>query len=88
MLPTFKVGGNKFLHVHQTHSFNSHFGGKGNAGREFIKFVKQVISTPGTVERLAQNNVTGLNEWESIDIATDKIPGLASYRGYLYAGRG
>jgi L-ascorbate metabolism protein UlaG (beta-lactamase superfamily) len=28
------------------------------------------------VERLAQNNVTGLNEWESITITTGKVPGL------------
>ena len=57
-------------------SHDQHKDNLDNAGREFIKTVKQVISTPGAVERLAQNNVTGLNEWESITIATDKVPGL------------
>jgi L-ascorbate metabolism protein UlaG (beta-lactamase superfamily) len=57
-------------------SHDQHQDNLDNAGREFIKTVKKVISTPEAVERLAQGNVTGLNEWESIDIATDKIPGL------------
>jgi L-ascorbate metabolism protein UlaG (beta-lactamase superfamily) len=57
-------------------SHDQHKDNLDNAGREFIKTVKQVISTPGAVERLVQNNVTGLNEWESITIATDKVPGL------------
>ncbi|OQP63751.1 hypothetical protein A3860_22690 [Niastella vici] len=57
-------------------SHDQHKDNLDNAGREFIKTVKQVISTPGAVERLAQDNVTALNEWESIDIATTKIPGL------------
>lgn len=57
-------------------SHDQHKDNLDNAGREFIRSVKQVISTPGAVERLAQDNVTGLNEWESIDISTGKIPGL------------
>jgi len=57
-------------------SHDQHKDNLDNAGREFIKTVKKVISTPEAVERLAQSNVTGLNEWESIDIATDKIPAL------------
>lgn len=47
-----------------------------NAGREFIKTVPKVISTPGAVERLAQNNVSGLTEWETIALHTEKVPGL------------
>lgn len=47
-----------------------------NAGREFIKTVPQVISTPGAVERLKQTNVTGLTEWQTITIDTPKVPGL------------
>jgi L-ascorbate metabolism protein UlaG (beta-lactamase superfamily) len=57
-------------------SHDQHKDNLDNAGREFIKTVKQVISTPGAVERLAQNNVTGLNEWETIAIPTGKVPGL------------
>ncbi|WP_205508859.1 MBL fold metallo-hydrolase [Longitalea arenae] len=57
-------------------SHDQHKDNLDNAGRAFIKTVKQVISTPGAVERLAQNNVTGLHEWESIDVPTDKVPGL------------
>ena len=57
-------------------SHDQHKDNLDNAGREFIKTVKKVISTPDAVERLAQDNITGLHEWESIDIATDKIPGL------------
>jgi L-ascorbate metabolism protein UlaG (beta-lactamase superfamily) len=47
-----------------------------NAGREFIKRVPRLISTPGAVERLQQPNVTGLHEWESVSITTEKVPGL------------
>jgi L-ascorbate metabolism protein UlaG (beta-lactamase superfamily) len=57
-------------------SHDQHKDNLDNAGREFLKTANQVISTPGAVERLAQDNITGLNEWESIDIATDKLPGL------------
>jgi L-ascorbate metabolism protein UlaG (beta-lactamase superfamily) len=57
-------------------SHDQHKDNLDNAGREFIKTVKQVISTQEAVERLAQDNITGLNEWETVDIATDKIPGL------------
>lgn len=57
-------------------SHDQHKDNLDNAGREFIRTVKQVLSTPGAVERLAQDNVTGLKEWESVDIITDKIPGL------------
>lgn len=57
-------------------SHDQHKDNLDNAGREFIKTVTQVISTQEAVGRLAQNNITGLNEWESVDIATDKIPGL------------
>jgi L-ascorbate metabolism protein UlaG (beta-lactamase superfamily) len=57
-------------------SHDQHKDNLDNAGREFLKTVKQVISTAGAVGRLAQNNVTGLNEWESIGIKTDKVPGL------------
>jgi L-ascorbate metabolism protein UlaG (beta-lactamase superfamily) len=57
-------------------SHDQHKDNLDNAGRAFIKTVKQVISTPDAVERLAQGNVTGLNEWESVAIVTDKVPGL------------
>ena len=57
-------------------SHDQHKDNLDDAGREFTRTVKQVISTPEAVERLAQNNVTGLKEWESVSIATDKIPGL------------
>jgi len=57
-------------------SHDQHKDNLDNAGREFIKTVKQVISTPGAVERLQQQNITGLHEWESTTIETDKVPGL------------
>ncbi|OQP52897.1 hypothetical protein A4H97_24495 [Niastella yeongjuensis] len=57
-------------------SHDQHKDNLDNAGREFIKSVKQVLSTPGAVERLAQGNVRGLYEWQSVDMATDKVPGL------------
>src|SRR4051812_46193021 len=55
-------------------SHDQHKDNLDNSGREFLKTVKQVISTPGAGERLAQDNVTGLNEWESINIVTNKVP--------------
>jgi L-ascorbate metabolism protein UlaG (beta-lactamase superfamily) len=57
-------------------SHDQHKDNLDNAGREFIKTVKKVISTTDAVDRLAQPNIAGLHEWESINIATDKIPGL------------
>jgi L-ascorbate metabolism protein UlaG (beta-lactamase superfamily) len=57
-------------------SHDQHKDNLDNAGREFIKTVTQVISTPEALERLAQENIKGLNEWESIGIATEKVPGL------------
>jgi L-ascorbate metabolism protein UlaG (beta-lactamase superfamily) len=57
-------------------SHDQHKDNLDNAGREFIKTVKQVISTPGAVERLGQQNVIGLQEWESTTIETGKVPGL------------
>ena len=57
-------------------SHDQHKDNLDNTGRAFIRSVKQVVSTPGAVERLAQGNVTGLNEWETVHIATDKVPGL------------
>lgn len=47
-----------------------------HAGKEFLKTVTQVLSTPGAVERLQQDNISGLHEWQSLSINTDKVPGL------------
>jgi L-ascorbate metabolism protein UlaG (beta-lactamase superfamily) len=47
-----------------------------NTGKEFLKTVNLVLSTPGAVERLHQDNITALHEWESIHINTSKVPGL------------
>jgi len=57
-------------------SHDQHKDNLDNAGREFIKTVDRVISTPEAVERLNQSNITGLNEWESITIETNKVPAL------------
>jgi L-ascorbate metabolism protein UlaG (beta-lactamase superfamily) len=57
-------------------SHDQHKDNLDNAGREFIKTVEQVISTSEAVQRLTQQNITGLDDWESLDIPTDKLPGL------------
>lgn len=46
------------------------------AGRAYIKTVPLVISTKQAVERLAQGNVHGLDEWESLDLPNTALPGL------------
>src|ERR1044072_10059227 len=53
-------------------SHDQHKDNLDNAGREFIKTVKQVISTPGAVERLWEKNGTRLHEWGRINISSDK----------------
>lgn len=57
-------------------SHDQHQDNLDNSGREFLKTVKQVISTPEAVERLHQSNITGLNDWESITIPTGKVNNL------------
>lgn len=54
-------------------SHDQHKDNLDNAGREFLKTVKQVLSTKEAVERLHQKNITGLDEWESITINNIKI---------------
>lgn len=43
-------------------------------GKEFIKSVKEVISTKSAAKKFS--NVIGLDDWESIHIVTDKVKGL------------
>lgn len=57
-------------------SHDQHKDNLDNAGREFIKTVPLVISTLEARERLAQDNVVGLTEWESVDLDSAALPGL------------
>lgn len=47
-----------------------------NKGQEFSETAPMLISTPEAKERLGWDNVTGLDDWQSIFINTEKIPGL------------
>jgi L-ascorbate metabolism protein UlaG (beta-lactamase superfamily) len=57
-------------------SHDQHKDNLDNAGREFIRTVPLVISTREARERLEMDTVTGIDEWETVSIDTDKVPGL------------
>jgi L-ascorbate metabolism protein UlaG (beta-lactamase superfamily) len=57
-------------------SHDQHKDNLDNAGREFIRTVPRVISTKEARERLEQPNVRGIDEWETVPVPTDLVPGL------------
>ncbi|WP_147313956.1 MBL fold metallo-hydrolase [Deminuibacter soli] len=57
-------------------SHDQHKDNLDNAGREFIKTVPLVISTKEAQQRLEDTHVHGLDEWESVAIPNNKVPGL------------
>jgi L-ascorbate metabolism protein UlaG (beta-lactamase superfamily) len=57
-------------------SHDQHKDNLDNSGREFIRTVPRVISTREAKERLEMDSVTGIDEWETVSIVTDKVPGL------------
>jgi L-ascorbate metabolism protein UlaG (beta-lactamase superfamily) len=57
-------------------SHDQHKDNLDNAGREFIRTVPLVISTSEARERLGQDNVVGLTEWESVAVKSAALPGL------------
>jgi L-ascorbate metabolism protein UlaG (beta-lactamase superfamily) len=57
-------------------SHDQHKDNLDNAGREYIKTVPSVISTREAQERLGLDTVTGIDEWQTVQVKTDKVPGL------------
>jgi L-ascorbate metabolism protein UlaG (beta-lactamase superfamily) len=57
-------------------SHDQHKDNLDNSGREFLKTVPFILSTREARERLGLNTVTGIDEWETIHIATKAVPGL------------
>jgi L-ascorbate metabolism protein UlaG (beta-lactamase superfamily) len=57
-------------------SHDQHKDNLDNAGREFLNTVPQIISTREARERLGLETVNGIDEWETIAINTEKVPGL------------
>lgn len=47
-----------------------------NKGQEFSRSAPMLISTPEALQRLAWPNITGINEWESVGIDTERVPAL------------
>src|SRR2546428_3846459 len=45
-------------------------------GKEFIKNVPLVLSTPDAVKRLKNSNVVGLESWQEYFIADDRVKSL------------
>jgi len=58
-------------------SHDQHKDNLDNSGREFLNTVSLVISTKEARGRLGLATVTGVDEWQAVNIATDKVPGLS-----------
>ncbi len=58
-------------------SHDQHKDNLDDSGKEFLKTVPMVISTKEARERLGLATVTGVDEWEAVNITTDKVPGLS-----------
>ncbi len=56
-------------------SHHQHQDNLDNKGKSFIKNIKQVISTKAAAREF--DNVTGLDNWETIEIKTNKVKGLS-----------
>jgi len=57
-------------------SHDQHKDNLDDSGREFLNMVPQIVSTREARERLGLTTVTGIDDWGSVSIDTDKIPGL------------
>jgi len=57
-------------------SHDQHKDNLDDSGREFLNMVPQIVSTKEARERLGLTTVTGIDDWGSVSIDTDKIPGL------------
>lgn len=57
-------------------SHDQHKDNLDNSGREFLHTVPQIISTKEARERLGLTTLTGIDEWDTVRIDTDKVPGL------------
>ena len=57
-------------------SHDQHKDNLDDSGREFLNTVPQIISTKEARERLGLTTVTGIDEWQTVKIPTDKVPGL------------
>ena len=57
-------------------SHDQHKDNLDNAGREFIQTAPMIISTREARERLGLDTVIGIDEWETVAVLTDKVPGL------------
>ena len=57
-------------------SHDQHKDNLDNKGREFLDTVPRILSTPEARQRLELDTVTGINEWDTVRIETEKVPGL------------
>ena len=57
-------------------SHDQHKDNLDNAGREFLQTAPHIISTREAKDRLGLETVTGIDDWEKVPIATEKVPGL------------
>lgn len=57
-------------------SHDQHKDNLDNSGREFLNTVPRIVSTREARERLGLTTVTGIDDWETVRIDTDKVPGL------------
>jgi len=57
-------------------SHDQHKDNLDDSGREFLNMAPQIVSTKEARERLGLTTVTGIDDWGSVSIDTDKIPGL------------
>jgi L-ascorbate metabolism protein UlaG (beta-lactamase superfamily) len=93
---TYKSGSGRTLHktggpaLHPTRlghvdlvllSHDQHKDNLDDAGREFIKTVPLVASTPGAKERLGQDNVVGLSAWENTTVGKFRVTATPARHG-------
>ena len=58
-------------------SHDQHKDNLDNAGREFLQTAAHIISTREAKDRLGLKTLTGIDDWEKVAIATEKVPGLS-----------
>jgi L-ascorbate metabolism protein UlaG (beta-lactamase superfamily) len=57
-------------------SHDQHKDNLDNSGREFLDTVPRIVSTKEAHGRLGLTTLTGIDEWETLRIDTNKVPGL------------
>ena len=57
-------------------SHDQHKDNLDDAGREYCRTAPVVISTREAQERMGMDNVTGIDEWQTVRMVTDKVPGF------------